>query len=806
MPTPKIDPKIIFASNAPAQDKPAVFNNYTKGMDETRSNEGRPTIKQANALQQTTDQKILWIHENGGALPYDPTIDYVDGSIVLKDGELVQKNGDKWESATGVKTDAELTTWSGRTQEQENKDFVTSVNDYAELSALKAVDGRVAYVKKNGISGEFVFDSTSSLAVDGGTVIQGDNGKWIRKDLTSPNIEWWGALSTNTAEQNQSAYVSARNFGNTKSIKVELNSKTYQISASGDPIRNFKNGTLNKGGILYQYDNLGVYSDYRPNPEGVTLEYQSYISANSAPKATGYEKCMTALGVNILNSAEVIPDRVWFYGQGIAMNGKRPPSLNIGFGDFLMLNLDADDTKYQSGTRNIALGSLTLQHLRFGHRNTGVGRNTLACAVDSYENTAVGYNALAQGLSTGDSNGNNNISMGGGAWNSNHSGNTALGNGAGARIISGKSTFIGYNTRLNGSYTINETVVGAEAGLDLGKYSGYNERYAEFNLSISGTYNLTVGGEVTATLTSVKTWNVGDILGVVMIGTVTAEKERVTLTSVNGQIVKFKIVNTTASGSGTLTVDYFEKSNSTAAVDQSFGNSLVGNQTMIGRTLGQLNSAFGYQALSSTNEAVTLTRQTVAIGSGAGRTQGGSFYRCTILGANASNNYADGSQITTQVENSTTIGFTANISGSNQVQIGNSATTTYVYGTVQNRSDARDKADVRDTVLGLDFINSLRPVDYKWDMREDYIETLEDGTVIKHEKDGSKKRLRYHHGFIAQEVGALKYDFGGYQDHSLNGGCDVLSIGYDEFIAPLVKAVQELSKEVEELKKKLSSK
>src|SRR5690606_22283280 len=112
------------------------------------------------------------------------------------------------------------------------------------------------------------------------------------------------------------------------------------------------------------------------------------------------------------------------------------------------------------------------------------------------------------------------------------------------------------------------------------------------------------------------------------------------------------------------------------------------------------------------------------------------------------------------------------------------------------RSDARDKADIRDTELGLDFINSLRPVDYKWDMRDDYIETLEDGTAIKHARDGSKKRTRYHHGFIAQEV---PEGFGGYQDHKVQGGADVLSLGYDEFIAPLVKAVQELTQRVEYL-------
>ena len=35
-------------------------------------------------------------------------------------------------------------------------------------------------------------------------------------------------------------------------------------------------------------------------------------------------------------------------------------------------------------------------------------------------------------------------------------------------------------------------------------------------------------------------------------------------------------------------------------------------------------------------------------------------------------------------------------------------------------------------------------------------------------------------------------DFGGFQDHAVNGGQDVLSLGYMELIAPLIKAVQEL--------------
>ena len=75
-------------------------------------------------------------------------------------------------------------------------------------------------------------------------------------------------------------------------------------------------------------------------------------------------------------------------------------------------------------------------------------------------------------------------------------------------------------------------------------------------------------------------------------------------------------------------------------------------------------------------------------------------------------------------------------------------------------------------------------------------------------KDGSKKRNRYHHGPIAQEVKQLidetGVDFGGFQDHSHNGGSDVYSIGYSELIAPLIKAVQELSAEVESLRAQIN--
>lgn len=96
MPTPYIDPQVVFASDAPAQDKPPAFNNYVKGMDETRLNEGRPTIKQFNFIQQQNDFKFLYIHERGACLPFVEGFPYENNAIVFKDGFIQQKNGSSW--------------------------------------------------------------------------------------------------------------------------------------------------------------------------------------------------------------------------------------------------------------------------------------------------------------------------------------------------------------------------------------------------------------------------------------------------------------------------------------------------------------------------------------------------------------------------------------------------------------------------------------------------------------------------------------------------------------------------------------
>ena len=319
--------------------------------------------------------------------------------------------------------------------------------------------------------------------------------------------------------------------------------------------------------------------------------------------------------------------------------------------------------------------------------------------------------------------------------------------------------------------------------------------------------------------------------------------------------------------------------------------------------LGRLTLASGVSSVALGDNAKASGVSSVALGDNAKA----SGTNSTALGANANADYT----------NSTALGSQALVSGANQVQLGNNTTTTYVYGVVQNRSDKRDKTDVHNSDLGLEFIQKLRPVKFRWDYRDAYInelfpkpkrEDFIDTSVVneadylveitdvvrepdepnlseadfestesyelaqqavhtrnlerqaKYEealqarreeqlanlaqakllvqeqqeaayaqalqahqeeirafmrnpderKDGSKARQRYHYGLIADELKGtldeLGMDFGGYQDHGDNGGMCVKSVGYTELISPLIKAVQELSAQVDELKQQLEGK
>ena len=228
----------------------------------------------------------------------------------------------------------------------------------------------------------------------------------------------------------------------------------------------------------------------------------------------------------------------------------------------------------------------------------------------------------------------------------------------------------------------------------------------------------------------------------------------------------------------------------------SFGNSVVGQSallenisgyyntamgafTLISNQSGSSNAAFGKTALhdnigGSSNTALgqdplytnTYGNNNTAVGEAA--LYGSSGSNNTALGYNALSNTITGS-------NNLCLGYNAqvpNASASNQVRIGDAG---IAYAAIQVTwtitSDRRWKADIKNSDLGLGFINTLRPVSY-------------------YRNNDESKKLEY--GFIAQEVEDALNHAGVKQNGIISKDDEgMYGMRYNDLMAPVVKAIQE---------------
>lgn len=125
----------------------------------------------------------------------------------------------------------------------------------------------------------------------------------------------------------------------------------------------------------------------------------------------------------------------------------------------------------------------------------------------------------------------------------------------------------------------------------------------------------------------------------------------------------------------------------------------------------------------------------------------------------------------------------------NTYKLGNATyrfTEVFATNGVINTSDRREKKDITDTDLGLEFINKLRPVAYRWN-------TGVDSDV--------------HYGLIAQEAEQAIQDSSQNKTSivSHDEKTDKYGVRYSELISPLIKAVQEIYQKIMGVDRKLAS-
>jgi hypothetical protein len=244
-----------------------------------------------------------------------------------------------------------------------------------------------------------------------------------------------------------------------------------------------------------------------------------------------------------------------------------------------------------------------------------------------------------------------------------------------------------------------------------------------------------------------------------------------------------------------------------------FGNQnvAIGSYALCTNTYGNHNIAVGYGALRAKPGDVchnigigyraaegTVGKENIAIGKCALQSYGNKYN--IAIGACA-NRYLGGYSYTIAIGHDASTSTNYN----NHTVWGGSINSTCncIYVAWSVVSDCRDKTNIKALPdgLGLSFIKKIKPVTYNWDHRDKYVKEcgFEYGT-----KDGSLSGVREHYGVIAQDVKAaidelgVKFDALGHDKEK-----DAYRVTYEELIAPLIKAVQELDQRLEVVEEKL---
>ncbi|HNP25076.1 MAG TPA: T9SS type A sorting domain-containing protein [Panacibacter sp.] len=378
----------------------------------------------------------------------------------------------------------------------------------------------------------------------------------------------------------------------------------------------------------------------------------------------------------------------------------------------------------------------------WGESNTAIGYSVLNANTVGDNNTGVGSSALYANTLGAANTAVGSLSL---FSNTTGAGNSALGN------QSLSSNTIGNSNSAFGSSSLNLNTSGFDNSA-FGNSALYH--------SSTGNYNTAIGKEALASNT---TADANTAIGRTALYYNT--------TGYNNTATGFKALYNNTSGSK---------------------NVADGLEVLYSNNTGNYNTGCGYEALYSTS----ATGNT-AVGYAAGNSYDNSDYN-TFLGYDAD----AGSYGYTR---STALGYGSRITASYQIRLGNSNTTSIGgYKGWSVISDGRFKKNVKENVIGLAFINKLHPITYTLD-----IHAIHAKTDVKENADEKKaiaeSEKSIYSGFIAQEVertaNEVGFNFDGV-DKPKNEN-DMYGLRYAEFVVPLVKAVQELSAENDELKKRL---
>jgi hypothetical protein len=414
-------------------------------------------------------------------------------------------------------------------------------------------------------------------------------------------------------------------------------------------------------------------------------------------------------------------------------------------GTVTISNVSVKQITGYSAHETIKFNSSDAKPTEIRHTWDGANQPSLAIGWTAGQCTTTGYNNVLLGASAGQFNttGFANSFVGANAGYSNTTGynNSFMGLNSGYSNTTGfANSFMGLNSGYSNTTGYNNSFIGMYAGYS--NTTGYDNSFVGLhagNSNTTGNYNSFVGMNAGYYNT---TGNYNSFIG--------------------------------------LQAGYF---NTTG-----YNNSFVGASAGTNNTTGNYNSFMGFRAGYSNTTG--NYNSFVGMNAGYSNTTG---YNNTSVGFQAG--YGTGSNANVDGYNNTFIGYQAvgaSSSSNNTITLGNSDITTLrcQVTSITSLSDRRDKDNIEPLPNGLDFINTLNPVKFTWNMR-----------------DGAKIGVP-DCGFIAQDLKAAQENAGAkdWLNLVLEDNPDKLEITPGRLIPVLVKAIQELSAQVDALKSQLENK
>jgi len=531
------------------------------------------------------------------------------------------------------------------------------------------------------------------------------------------------------------------------------------------------------------------YNFTATNNVGVGVDTLKVITSGSNNTALGYQtlKNVTTGGTNVALGADSAfslttqnTNVIIGASSGYSITGSNSIENVIiggyagtgGSGDLKRVVAIGKNALNSTGSNNfegeVAIGYNALTALTTGTNNTAIGYEALQTNADSDFNTAIGYQALRSHDRNGTAN-NTALGYKAGYAVTTSFDSTLLGSNAGVALTTGNgNTAVGSNVMASMTTGDNNTAVGVQAlnTEDVGRGTtaiGYQALFSQNSDSNDENTGNTALGYHAGYDTTTGTNNT--YLGY--------EAGKLMTTAIGATSIGAFSLDANVGGGEVVSIGY------QSLTDESFAGQVV---------------AIGYQALKSQNKGANSYN--TAIGSQVGRniTNGEhnnlAGYRAGETLTTGDENILIGSSSdvsTADAQNQIVIGKGATGVQNNSAIIGNSSCADVFMGdngsAWSTTSDGRLKENVEDWNVGLDAINNLRIVSYNFKKDNPY----------KYNSD--KKRQ----GIIAQEAQKVLPEM-------IKDDGEWLSANQEPMIWALVNAVQELSTQVNNLKKQLKDK